>query len=138
MIRHAIKIKDTSRSALKKKIGLQVEKRRCARVSLSVAVSCASVDAMGRLLDRNMGIVKNVSQAGLRLEAENKPCSARLKLAFVDLNKGMVAIFGKVVSSQNTLAGNYKIGVQLEGNKTEIVHFISKLVKFYHHTKSLR
>ena len=138
MIRHAIKIKDTSRSALKKKIGLQVEKRRCARVSLSVAVSCASADAMGRLLDRNMGIVKNVSQAGLRLEAENKPCSARLKLAFVDLNKGKVAIFGKVVSSQNTPAGNYKIGLQIEGNKTEILHFISKLVKFHHYTKRMR
>ena len=103
-----------------------------------MAVSCASADAMGRLLDRNMGIIKNVSQAGLRLETENKPCSERLKLAFVDLNKGIVAIFGKVVSSQNTPAGNYKIGVQIEGNKTEILHFISRLVKFYHYTKRMR
>jgi hypothetical protein len=138
MIRRAIQINGASLSALKKKVGLYVEKRRNARVSVSVSVSCASVDALDRLLDRNKGIIKNVSQAGLKLEAENRPCSERLKLAFVDLNKGVVAIFGQVVSSQNTPTGSCKIGVKLEGSETEIVHFISKLVKLFHYTKNMR
>jgi len=137
MIGHALKINGSSQTVVKEKTKLQIEKRKCSRVSIRVPISCASLDSKGRLLDHNKGIVNNVSQAGIRIEAENNAHSDRLKLTFVDLNKIRVEIAGKVVSSQKTAAGTYKIGVQLQGNKPDIVRFVSKLVKFFHYTKKL-
>ncbi len=137
MIGHALKINGTSQNVVKENTKPRIEKRKCSRVSIRVPVSCASLDSKDRLLDHNKGIVKNVSQAGLRIEAENNARSDRLILAFVDLNKIRVEIAGKVVSSQKTTAGTYKIGVQLQGNKPDIVRFVSKLVKFFHYTKKL-
>jgi hypothetical protein len=137
MIGHALKINGSSQTVAKDKTKLHIEKRRCSRVSIRVPISCASLDSTDRLMDHNKGIASNASQAGLKIEAEKNACSDRLKIAFVDLNKSRVEITGKVVSSQKTAAGTYKIGVQLQGNKPDIVRFVSKLVKFYHYTKKL-
>src|SRR5690606_13502132 len=45
-----------------------VEKRRHARIPVSVPVSCVSIDGDGAQLNFNMGIVKDVSQSGMSLE----------------------------------------------------------------------
>jgi hypothetical protein len=137
MIAHAPKINGSSQTVVIENTKLHIEKRKCSRVSIRVPVSCASLDSKDRLLDHNKGIARNVSQAGLRIEAEKNACSDRLKLAFVDLNKNSVEITGRVVSSHKTAEGTYKIGVQLQGNKTDVIRFVSKLVKFYHYTKKL-
>jgi hypothetical protein len=137
MIAHAPKINGSSQTVVKENTKLHIEKRKCSRVSIRVPISCASLDSKDRLLDHNKGIARNVSQAGLRIEAEKNACSDRLKLAFVDLNKNRVEITGRVVSSHKTAAGTYKIGVQLQGNKPDVIRFVSKLVKFYHYTKKL-
>ena len=137
MIAHSLKINGSSQTVVKEKTKLHIEKRKCPRVVINITISCASIDAKDRFLDQNKGIVKDVSQAGLRIEAEKNACSDRLKLAFVDLNKGLVEIIGKVVSSQKTPAGTYRIGVQLYGPKPDAIRFISKLVKLFHYTKKL-
>jgi hypothetical protein len=135
MIRHAFKISDDADSTRKEKRSLHLEKRKCARVSIAVVVSCVSIDSKDRPLDQTNGIVKNVSQAGLKIEAEKDVSSDRLKLAFVDLNKRVAQITGKVVFSRKTSSGAYKIGVQLQGHKPDVVQFVSKLVRFHHYTK---
>jgi len=135
MIRHAHKINDFSEPTKKENKALHLEKRKCARVSIGVPVSCVSVDSKERPLDQNKGIVKNVSQAGLKIEAENDVSSDRLKLAFIDLNKCIAQIAGKVVFSHKTPSGTYKIGVQLQGNNPGIIQFVSKLVRFHYYTK---
>jgi len=99
MIGHALKINDSLQTVVKENTKSRIEKRKCSRVSIRVPISCASFDSQARLLDHNKGIVRNVSQAGLRIEAENNAHSGRLKLAFADLNKSRVEITGKVVSS---------------------------------------
>jgi hypothetical protein len=136
MIRHAFKVSDYSEPAREEKRALHLEKRKCARVSIGVTISCVSVDSKDRPLDQNKGIVKNVSQAGLKIEAEKDVSSDRLKLAFVDLNKRVAQITGKVVFSRETPSGTYRIGVQLQGHKPDIVQFVSKLVKLHHYTKN--
>jgi hypothetical protein len=135
MIHHAVKISEASQSAMKESRALHIEKRRCARVKIGVPISCVSVDSQGRRLDKNKGIVKNVSQAGLRIEAKNNVSSVWLRLAFVDLNKSIAQISGRVVSSQKTSSATYKIGIQLQGSKSDIVQFVSKLVRLHHYTK---
>lgn len=135
MIGHALKIQRSSQAVAKETPKLHIEKRHGSRVSIKVPVSCASLDPQNRLLDHNKGVARNVSRAGLKIEAQGNARSDRLKLAFVDLNKGLVEITGKVVSSQKTAAGTYRLGIQLQGAKPDIVRFVSKLVKFYHYTK---
>ena len=135
MIRHAHKINDFSEPTKKENKALHLEKRKCARVSIGVPISLVSVDSKDRPLDQNKGIVKNVSQTGLKIEAENNVSSEKLKLAFVDLNKRIAQITGKVVFSRETPSGTYKIGVQLQGHKPDIDRFVSKLVRFHHYTK---
>ena len=77
----------------------------------------------------------NVSQTGVRIDANYDVSSDRLKLAFVDFNKSIAEITGKVVFSQKTPSGTYDIRVQLQGNKPDIIQFVSRLVRFHHYTK---
>ena len=135
MIRHAFKISGYSESTRKENNALHLEKRKCARVSIGVPISCVSVDSESKPLDQNKGIIMNVSQTGVRIDANYDVSSDRLKLAFVDFNKSIAEITGKVVFSQKTASGTYDIRVQLQGNKPDIIQFVSRLVRFHHYTK---
>jgi hypothetical protein len=136
MIRHALKISGYSESTRKEDRGLHLEKRRCARVPIGVLISWASVDSESRPLDQNKGIIKNVSQTGVRIEAENDVKSKRLKLTLIASDQNIAEITGKVVFSRKILSGIYKIGVQFQGNKSDIIKFVSRLVRFHHYTKN--
>lgn len=135
MIHPAQKIGSFPEPASQEKQALHPEKRRCARVPVCVPVSCTSFDSRQPSPSRNKGIVRDVSQTGLRIEAGCDLRSDKLKLAFVDANRAVVEIMGKVVFSQKTPAGIYKIGVQLQGSRPDIIQFVAKLVRFYHYTK---
>jgi len=130
-----MKISAVSEPTMKAKKPLRLEKRKRSRVSIRVPVSCVSVDSKDRPFGRNRGIVKNVSQTGLKLEAEKDVSSDRLKLAFMDFDKNTAEITGKVVFSRKTPSGTYQIGVQLQGNRLEIIRFVSNLVRLHHYTK---
>jgi hypothetical protein len=136
MIRHALKISASSEPAMKAKKPLHLEKRKRSRVSTRVPVSCVPVDSEGRPFGRNRGVVKNVSQTGLKLESEKDAGSDRLKLAFTDSDNNTAEITGKVVFSQKTTSGTYQIGVQLQGDRLDIIRFVSNLVRFHHYTKN--
>jgi c-di-GMP-binding flagellar brake protein YcgR len=135
MIRHALKSIGFSDPIRKENKPLRLERRKYARVSIGVTVSCMSSDSKPWPLAQVKGIVKNVSQTGLKLEAEKEVGSNRLKLAFEDSNKNISEITGRVVFSTKTPSGTYNIGVQLEGLKPAIVQFVSRLVRFHHYTK---
>jgi hypothetical protein len=136
MIRHAQEIKDFSEPIKKEIRNLRLEKRKCARASIHVPVAWVSLDSKDRSSGQTKGIVRNVSQTGLKIEAVKDVSSDRLRLAFVDLNQNVAKIYGKVVFSQKTASGTYKIGVQLQGNKADIIQFISRLVRFHYYTKN--
>jgi hypothetical protein len=89
-------------------------------------------------LDQNMGIIKDVSQTGVRIEANNDVCSDRLILTFVDLDKNIAEVTGKVVFSKKTISGTYIIGVLLQEKNLEIIEFVKKLVLFHHYTKKTK
>lgn len=135
MIRHALKISVFSETARKAKKPLHLEKRKRSRVSVRVPVSCVPVDSKGRPFGRNRGIVKNVSQTGLKLESEKDASSDRLRLTFTDSDSNPAEITGKVVFSQKTPSGTYQIGVELQGDRPDIIRFVSNLVRLYHYTK---
>ena len=89
-------------------------------------------------MDQNMGVIKDVSQTGIGIEATFRPRSDVLDLTFIDLTNETVTLKGKVVFSRGTSAGTHKIGVKLLGKATEIEDFVKKLVRYHHYTKNIK
>lgn len=114
-----------------------VEKRRHARIPVSVPVSCVSIDGDGAQLNFNMGIVKDVSQSGMSLEVIGEVRSDRMLLAFVDVDNHTMEINGRVVHSRATASGATCVGVALLGTPAENIDFVKHLVRLHHYTKKL-
>jgi hypothetical protein len=112
-----------------------IEKRKHDRISISVPVSCVSIDQEGSPLNFNMGVVKDVSQSGLALEVYCELVSDLVLLSFVDVGGKTLELRGKAVYSKKTESGTIKVGVLLLGKPPENIDFVRGLVKFYHYTK---
>ena len=113
------------------------EKRKYARISLYVPISCVSIDAEGAALDFNMGVVKDLSQSGLALETLCPVKSERLLLSFVDTFHKTHEILGKVMHSCRMPSGQCKVGVMLLGTHEKNMDFVKHLVRFYHYNKKV-
>ena len=138
MGRHVLKIESYSEATATDPDTDNIEKRKHARIPICVPISCVSIDSESMPLDQNMGIIKDVSQTGVRIEANNDVCSDRLILTFVDLDKNIAEVIGKVVFSTKTISGTYIIGVLLQEKNLEIIEFVKKLVLFHHYTKKTK
>jgi hypothetical protein len=138
MRRHSLKIDTQAESTWKGREADFIEKRKNARVSIYVPISCESVDCESKPLDHNMGIIRDVSQTGVGIETNIDVSSDRLLLAFVDLNNNIAEIAGKVVFSKQTSCRTFKIGVQFQANQLDIMEFIKKLVRVYNNKKKKR
>ena len=114
------------------------ENRKNPRIPVCVPVSCVSVDAESRPLDHNMGIIKDISQTGIGIEASKDVSSKRLILTFVDLSNSIAEITGKVVFSKRNASGTFKIGVLLQGKQSDVIKFVQRLVRFHHYTKKIK
>ena len=138
MCPYTLKIDTYSESALNEREADFIEKRKNARISIYVPISCESLDSESKPLDHNMGIIRDISQSGVGIETNSDVSSCRLLLAFVDLNNNIAEIAGKVVFSKQTSCRTFKIGVELQGNQLDIMEFIKKLVRVYNNKKKKR
>ena len=138
MGRYVLKIETYSEATATDPDTDNIEKQKHARIPICVPISCVSIDSESMPLDQNMGIIKDVSQTGVRIEANNDVCSDRLILTFVDLDKNIAEVTGKVVFSQKATSGTYIIGVLLQEKHLEIIEFVKKLVLFHHYTKKTK
>ena len=112
-----------------------VENRKQSRIQVAVAVYYTSVDDQGTTLNFNMGVVRDVSQSGVALEAYSEPDSAWISLSFVDVSGNTLELRGKSVYSKEIEAGKYKVGVILLGSPAENISFVKELVRVHHYTK---
>lgn len=85
-----------------------------------------------------MGIIKDISQTGIGIEARQDVSSDRLVLTFVDLNNSIAEMAGKVVFSKRNASGTFNIGVLLQGKQFDVIKFVERLVKLYHYTKKIK
>jgi len=93
------------------------------------------VDSGGNYLNQNLGAVQNASQNGINIETYDALESEFAILSFVDLDKKLVEISGRVVYCRQTQSGKFESGINLQGTAAEKIQFIKKLVRFYHYTK---
>jgi hypothetical protein len=85
-----------------------IEKRKHSRISISVPVSCVSIDQEGSPLNFNMGVVRDISQGGLALEVFREMESDLVLLSFVDVAGKTIELRGKSVYSKRNNSGTIK------------------------------
>jgi hypothetical protein len=112
------------------------EKRKYPRINLEVQVSCVSLNREGLPMDQNKGYLKDVSQGGVAIEADEKPLSDRLVVVFTDAENQAVGILGKVAYAKKMRNGNHWIGLSFLAETKENIDFVSKAVKLYHYYKN--
>ena len=101
------------------------------------SLSYISIDSDGNHLGQNMGAVLNASQTGIKIETYDALDSNLGIISFVDWNKKMVEIKGRVVYSKQASSGKFISGISLQGSPAEKLQFIKKLVRTYHYTKNV-
>jgi hypothetical protein len=111
------------------------ERRKYPRVPICDPISYVTLDSKGNELSQNLGAVQNASQAGLNIETFEALDSEFILLSFVDLDKKLVEIKGRIVYTRQKGTGKFESGISLKGTAAEKLHFIKKLVRTYHYSK---
>ena len=113
----------------------QNERRKSPRVRVYDPIAYLSVDSKGKLSHRNVGVVRNVSQTGIRLETFQAVKSEKIVLMFFDLNKNQIEVEGEVIYCAGNDCGLYDVGINLAGTDGQNMEFVKALVKSYHYQK---
>ncbi len=111
------------------------ERRKYPRVPICDPISYVTLDSKGNELSQNLGAVQNASQNGINIETFEALDSKFILLSFVDLDKKLVEIKGRIVYTRQKGSGKFESGISLKGSSAEKLQFIKKLVRTYHYTK---
>ena len=113
-----------------------MERRKYPRVPICDPISYVTLDSKGNELNSNLGAMQNASQNGINIETFEALDSEFILLSFVDLDKKLVEIKGRIVYSRQKKTGKFESGISLKGTSAEKLQFIKKLVRTYHYTKN--
>ena len=114
----------------------KLDRRKFPRIKVCNPVAYDSMDKDGVLVDQNMGIALDISQNGILLETAQMIQQKNIYLVFVDPEENMTRIVGRVVFSVKNKDGNYKSGINFQGNSDENIAFATKLIEAYQQFKS--
>ncbi len=98
-------------------------------------ISYLALNSDGKLSHHNVGVVRNVSQTGIRLETFQPISSEKIELMLFDLHKNQIEVKGEVIYCVQNDAGLYDIGIHLSGTAAQNLRFVKALVKSYHYQK---
>ncbi|MGD9084545.1 MAG: PilZ domain-containing protein [Desulfobacterales bacterium] len=114
----------------------KLDRRKFPRIKVCNPVAYDSMDKNGVLVDQNMGIALDISQNGILLETAHMIQQKNIYLVFVDLEENMTRIIGRVVFSVKNKDGNYKSGINFQGDADENIAFATKLIEAYQQFES--
>lgn len=114
----------------------KIDRRKFPRIKICNPISYDSVNKEGILLDQNTGLALDISQNGILLETAQIIRSKYIYLIFVDLENNLNRITGRVVFSVKNKNGNFKSGINFDGDPEDNIEFAKKLVQAYHRQKS--
>ena len=109
----------------------KLDRRKFPRIKVCNPVAYDCMDRNGVLVDQNMGIALDISQNGILLETAQMIQEKNIYLVFVDLEENMTRIIGRVVFSVKNKDGNFKSGINFEGDPDENIAFATKLIQAY-------
>ena len=113
----------------------KIDRRKFPRIKICNPVSYDSMGADGMVLDQNMGIALDISQNGILLETAQMIQFKYIYLVFVDLENNLIRITGRVAFSVKNKNGNFKSGINFNGDPAENIEFAKKLLQAYQHQK---
>jgi hypothetical protein len=111
------------------------DRRKNPRVSVYNPISYVCKDAIGNILEQNIGVVRDVSQSGIQIETFQMIQSKYIFLIFVDTENKQVEAQGETVYCKKIESGKYRIGIRLQGLTEAKLQFLRALIKSYHYQK---
>ena len=114
----------------------KLDRRKFPRIKVCNPVAYDCMDKNGVLVDQNMGIALDISQNGILLETAQMIQQKDIYLVFVDLEDNMTRIIGRVVFSVKNKDGNYKSGINFQGDSDENIAFATRLIEAYREFES--
>jgi c-di-GMP-binding flagellar brake protein YcgR len=105
------------------------DRRKYPRVDVFSSISYICIDKNGNTIGQSMGVVLNVSQNGVLLEASCLVESEYVMLMAVDFNNKLIEIKGKIEYCRKDKSDKFKAGISLQGTYEENVRFVKKLLK---------
>ena len=111
------------------------ERRKYPRVQIYDPISYVGIGSQGIHVGQNVGVARDVSLNGIKIESVCDIETKNIVLTFVDMEQKFIEIPGKVVYSHRNKAGNFEIGISLQGKHKENIEFTKKLVQHYHYNK---
>lgn len=112
------------------------EKRQFPRVEIHCPIQYLCIDEKGDISEQNMGIVRNVSSAGIQIQTFQKIDSEYVKLICTNLDGFLIKAEGKVIYCRRTNFGLFSIGIELQGTTKSNICLIKELVRSYYFEKS--
>ena len=113
----------------------KIDRRKYPRIQIYDPISYLCLDCHGTIENQDMGVARDVSQKGVRIETTHEIKSEYVLLMFVDLNNQLSEIEGRVVYCRKNHYGKFDTGIELMGSPQEQIAFVKKLVKSYHYRK---
>ncbi len=114
---------------------LMQNRRKYPRVDVFSPVSYICIDKNGNTIGQSMGVVLNVSQNGILLEASCLVESEYVRLMATDFNNKLIEIKGKIEYCKKDKSDKFKAGISLQGTHEENVRFERKLLKSHRYRK---
>ena len=111
------------------------EKRKHPRVQIYDPISYVGIGSQGIHVGQNVGVARDVSLDGIRIESVCDIETKNIVLTFVDIEQQFNEIPGKVIYSRKNEASNFEIVISLQGKQSENIEFTKKLVRHYHYNK---
>lgn len=108
------------------------EKREYPRITVSIPASCNNLDWDGKPLDLQIGVIKEVSPAGVAIELFSGSVSEVVSVSFIGDENREVQIRGRVEHSDAKSAGKVKLSLSLLGSPGEIYHFVMQAMRTHH------
>ena len=114
----------------------KLDRRKFPRIKVCNPVAYDCMDKDGVLCEQNMGIALDISQNGILLETAQMIEQKNIYLVFVDLEDKMTRIIGRVVFSVKNKDGNYKSGINFQGEYDDNIAFATRLIQAYQQFES--
>lgn len=111
------------------------ERRKYPRVQIYDPISYVGIGSQGIHVGQNIGVARDVSLNGIKIESACDIETKNIVLTFVDMEQKFNEIPGRVIYSRKNESGNFEIGISLRGKQQENINFTKKLVQHYHHNK---
>ncbi len=114
----------------------KLDRRKFPRIKVFNPIAYDCMDKNGVLVNQNMGIALDISQNGILLETAQMIQEKNIYLLFVDLEDNMTRIIGRVVFSVKNKDGNFKSGINFQGDSDANIAFATRLIQAYQQIES--